>query len=369
MWQPSYDLHWVRTGCAIGPQSASWMRDEDALMCCNPACSGAPFGLLRRRHHCRACGRIFCGLCCPISTPRFVAPSALPALLDNETRVCTLCCPNTEGQSEPGGEPTFVAADATRISVSDSRAAERWQCLARGDNEGAIKEDVPGYCRIGSTLAVRILQKHWESGLPSGVFGEFVFTDELDEESTARLPDGEKSSAHRFKQSWLDSQAPTTSIIKGEGFRSPPGSFDTTKTCILAEFLLGAPLLKRLQYYYKRAYTNLIASKFGEKKEELAFLANEHARTRTNKNIKRKLEREIENLQKQIEKWSVENIANLAEEYEQTETQLNKQLKAQFGVNLSSRAMHEKFGKLAWKSVQCFSNGQHVTFPSPSGTL
>ena len=52
----------------IDAQSPRWMRDEDAPACCNLAC-GAPFGVLRRRHHCRKCGSIFCDSCCPDASP------------------------------------------------------------------------------------------------------------------------------------------------------------------------------------------------------------------------------------------------------------------------------------------------------------
>ena len=37
-----------------------WKSDEEARLC--EGCDSA-FGLLRRRHHCRYCGGIFCGEC------------------------------------------------------------------------------------------------------------------------------------------------------------------------------------------------------------------------------------------------------------------------------------------------------------------
>jgi len=40
-----------------------WQPDERVPSCSNPQC-GASFNLLRRRHHCRACGKIFCNKCC-----------------------------------------------------------------------------------------------------------------------------------------------------------------------------------------------------------------------------------------------------------------------------------------------------------------
>jgi Ca2+-binding EF-hand superfamily protein len=39
-----------------------WVRDDDAKECANAQCA-LPFTLIRRRHHCRACGKIFCDAC------------------------------------------------------------------------------------------------------------------------------------------------------------------------------------------------------------------------------------------------------------------------------------------------------------------
>jgi hypothetical protein len=39
-----------------------WVDDEDAARCMNAKCA-KPFGLLRRRHHCRLCGCVFCNSC------------------------------------------------------------------------------------------------------------------------------------------------------------------------------------------------------------------------------------------------------------------------------------------------------------------
>lgn len=41
---------------------AEWVRDEDAPACQAEDCDSA-FGLFRRRHHCRACGGVFCASC------------------------------------------------------------------------------------------------------------------------------------------------------------------------------------------------------------------------------------------------------------------------------------------------------------------
>ncbi|VDM27215.1 unnamed protein product [Toxocara canis] len=59
-----------------------WVPDSDCEQC--TACATA-FTLVRRRHHCRNCGRIFCSRCSANSLP-------LPELgYDRKVRVCNLC--------------------------------------------------------------------------------------------------------------------------------------------------------------------------------------------------------------------------------------------------------------------------------------
>jgi len=62
--------------------SPSWVQDADAVRCCR--CQAA-FTLTRRRHHCRACGKVVCASC---SGGR----AALPTIgYDIPTRVCDKC--------------------------------------------------------------------------------------------------------------------------------------------------------------------------------------------------------------------------------------------------------------------------------------
>ena len=55
-----------------------YIRDEDAPRCMNSKCA-KPFTVVRRRHHCMSCGRIYCGDCAPKREEY------------NFTRVCSLC--------------------------------------------------------------------------------------------------------------------------------------------------------------------------------------------------------------------------------------------------------------------------------------
>ena len=67
---------WVR--------DAVWVKDETALGC---KLCGQPFGLLRRKHHCRACGGIYCDKC---SSRTCRIPESTYTGLE---RVCDTCYP------------------------------------------------------------------------------------------------------------------------------------------------------------------------------------------------------------------------------------------------------------------------------------
>ena len=61
------------------PTGEHWVDDSTRTSCI--ACSKT-FTLLRRRHHCRQCGEVFCGSC---------APERQPAGLDTPMRLCKAC--------------------------------------------------------------------------------------------------------------------------------------------------------------------------------------------------------------------------------------------------------------------------------------
>ena len=46
----------------ISPEHPKWMKDEDSEICM--ACK-SEFSIFNRRHHCRYCGKLYCGNCCP----------------------------------------------------------------------------------------------------------------------------------------------------------------------------------------------------------------------------------------------------------------------------------------------------------------
>lgn len=82
-----------------------WIPDEAASACMG--CDDT-FNLLRRRHHCRACGKVFCGRCSGHSMP-------LPQFnLDRPVRVCNRCKLMLSGpQVASGNAQTVPGSEAT----------------------------------------------------------------------------------------------------------------------------------------------------------------------------------------------------------------------------------------------------------------
>ena len=74
----------------LGKVSPFWIPDSDATACMN--CE-ARFTVVKRRHHCRACGKVFCALCCSGKLP-------MQILDGKEGRVCLHCKPILERLQE-----------------------------------------------------------------------------------------------------------------------------------------------------------------------------------------------------------------------------------------------------------------------------
>lgn len=72
---------WKREGdLELGNKQPAWVPDAEAPNCMN--CS-QKFTFTRRRHHCRACGKVFCGVCCNRKCKL--------KYLEKEARVCVIC--------------------------------------------------------------------------------------------------------------------------------------------------------------------------------------------------------------------------------------------------------------------------------------
>ncbi|XP_074593974.1 smad anchor for receptor activation [Brevipalpus obovatus] len=67
----------------IGHYRPFWIPDSDAPMC---MMCDAKFTVIKRRHHCRGCGKVLCGQCCSARVP-------IPYLDYEKARVCSMCLP------------------------------------------------------------------------------------------------------------------------------------------------------------------------------------------------------------------------------------------------------------------------------------
>ncbi|XP_053395265.1 uncharacterized protein LOC128555782 isoform X2 [Mercenaria mercenaria] len=65
----------------LGTVAPKWIPDAEAPICMS--CESR-FTFTKRRHHCRACGKVFCSTCCSMK-------NRLPYLKNQEARVCVLC--------------------------------------------------------------------------------------------------------------------------------------------------------------------------------------------------------------------------------------------------------------------------------------
>eukprot|EP00951_Prasinocladus_malaysianus_P021891 scaffold181927_cov28-Prasinocladus_malaysianus.AAC.1 len=73
------------------PNRDFWVDDQACASCYE---CGATFTLLNRKHHCRVCGRVFCGRCSLLgslgpSTGEETPPGSSP--VDDRERVCHHC--------------------------------------------------------------------------------------------------------------------------------------------------------------------------------------------------------------------------------------------------------------------------------------
>ena len=135
-----------------------WMADTESSICCSCA---APFTLLRRRHHCRRCGRLLCGDCSALRSPlaaeemahgapSVLAPSdATPDGTSPSWRVCAGCyqdvllTPLAAWGTAPAATRPLTAAEA----LHSLRALSALERAALCDLDAA---DDGGDCERGS---------------------------------------------------------------------------------------------------------------------------------------------------------------------------------------------------------------------------
>ncbi|XP_042860143.1 uncharacterized protein LOC122245989 isoform X2 [Penaeus japonicus] len=122
-------------GMMVGHVAPFWIPDEDAPYC--QEC-GQKFTVIRRRHHCRACGRVLCAQCCHDKAP-------LPYMDYKEARVCGSCLQLIQAGLED--EPDATARSSRQSSDSHRRPPDP-------NNPMEYCSRVPPPQQVASTSAV-----------------------------------------------------------------------------------------------------------------------------------------------------------------------------------------------------------------------
>ncbi|XP_058584494.1 zinc finger FYVE domain-containing protein 16 isoform X2 [Neofelis nebulosa] len=78
--EESLPVNTCKEGLVLGLKQPTWVPDSEAPNCMN--CQ-VKFTFTKRRHHCRACGKVFCGVCCNRKCKL--------QYLEKEARVCVVC--------------------------------------------------------------------------------------------------------------------------------------------------------------------------------------------------------------------------------------------------------------------------------------
>ncbi|XP_029324246.1 zinc finger FYVE domain-containing protein 16 isoform X2 [Mus caroli] len=117
----------------LGQKQPTWVPDSEAPNCMN--CQ-VKFTFTKRRHHCRACGKVFCGVCCNRKCKL--------QYLEKEARVCVICYetinkgPCSKEQKRvwfaDGILPNGEVADTTKLSSGSKRCS---------DDSSPVLPDVP----------------------------------------------------------------------------------------------------------------------------------------------------------------------------------------------------------------------------------
>ncbi|XP_078531433.1 zinc finger FYVE domain-containing protein 16 isoform X2 [Lissotriton helveticus] len=106
---------------SLGQKQPSWVPDSEAPNCMN--CQ-VKFTFTKRRHHCRACGKVFCATCCN-------RKCKLP-YMEKEARVCLVCHESIlKGPKEhkrvwfaDGVLPNGELADTTKLAATGKRSSQ-----------------------------------------------------------------------------------------------------------------------------------------------------------------------------------------------------------------------------------------------------
>lgn len=175
-----------------------WMPDRSCRMCYE---CDSQFTIFNRRHHCRICGRVFCGRCTLNTIP---APSRSPLHGhhdDNErVRVCNFCFKLRVEQDSPNHAITEVETRVTETLIPSS--------------PGQIVSDVPAFTESAGLADTHYMP--YSGGLSRRHSSDSDFVT------------GAKASTDRnhVNASRLDSQLNGTSSLDGKSRQQPSSLYE-----------------------------------------------------------------------------------------------------------------------------------------------
>ncbi|XP_036265258.1 zinc finger FYVE domain-containing protein 16 isoform X3 [Pipistrellus kuhlii] len=121
--EESLPVNTCKEGLVLGQKQPTWVPDSEAPNCMN--CQ-VKFTFTKRRHHCRACGKVFCGVCCNRKCKL--------QYLEKEARVCVVCfetiskglCSKEQKRVwfADGILPNGEVADTAKLSSGSKRCSE-----------------------------------------------------------------------------------------------------------------------------------------------------------------------------------------------------------------------------------------------------
>ncbi|XP_036062692.1 zinc finger FYVE domain-containing protein 16 isoform X2 [Onychomys torridus] len=153
-----------KEGLVLGQKQPTWVPDSEAPNCMN--CQ-VKFTFTKRRHHCRACGKVFCGVCCNRKCKL--------QYLEKEARVCVICYetinkgPCSKEQKRvwfaDGILPNGEVADTTKLSSGNKKCPDDFSPVLPGvptiinrvDHTHSTRVEKPNN-EIGDILRTEITQ-------------------------------------------------------------------------------------------------------------------------------------------------------------------------------------------------------------------
>uniref|UniRef100_A0A8D3C2A9 FYVE-type domain-containing protein n=1 Tax=Scophthalmus maximus TaxID=52904 RepID=A0A8D3C2A9_SCOMX len=120
----------------LGSRQPAWVPDSEAPNCMN---CYQRFTFTKRRHHCRACGKVYCAVCCNRKCKL--------KYLEREARVCVICfdtihrgCPREQKRVwfADGILPNGEVADTSMLSVTSRRSSQEFGSTGPAGSEVGV---------------------------------------------------------------------------------------------------------------------------------------------------------------------------------------------------------------------------------------